>query len=171
MKRLLALCLLLAGCATAPSTAPALPDWDVIPGAVLDGLCSRLTMDGVASGGSVAVVSTTQPLATTRAMATLSRGQKPVRVVAPPAEAQIPIAARGSACNWQLIDGADREKYFDTMVVELSAPVANPFSRTDAGLFARVSLGGAHPSWYWIPLSPRGGGWASSLVTVLPPAD
>lgn len=170
MKRLLLVTLLLAGCATAPAAAPpAVPDWDVIPGAVLDGLCKRLTMDGVASGGSVAIVSTTQPLITSRSMASLSRGEKPVRLVAPPDDNKIQVMASGGACNWQLIESVDRDRNFDRMVVELSQPVANPFSRTDAGLFARVSLGGEHPAWYWIPLSPRGGGWTSGFVAVLPP--
>jgi hypothetical protein len=51
-------------------------------------------------------------------------------------------------------------------VVELSAPFANPFGK-EAGIVARVSLGGQHPAYYYIPLASRGDHWVVGYVSVL----
>ena len=66
-------------------------------------------------------------------------------------------------CTWKPIDALDPNREFDTMVVELSAPVANPAHRA-AGIVARVTLGGTHPSWYWIELNPRPSAWAVGRI-------
>jgi hypothetical protein len=54
------------------------------------------------------------------------------------------------------------------MVVELSAPAANPFRRPEAGMFVRISLAGEHGQWYWISLLPTAGGWVVGNIEALP---
>jgi hypothetical protein len=53
------------------------------------------------------------------------------------------------------------------MIVELSSPLHNPFEWRNVGIFARVSLGGHHASWYWISIAPYGNGWAVARITPL----
>ncbi|HEX2060509.1 MAG TPA: hypothetical protein VHK90_07190, partial [Thermoanaerobaculia bacterium] len=79
----------------------------------------------------------------------------------------IPIATTPGSCAWQPIDVRDLQRNEDMMVVELSAPIPNPFRSGEAGLFARASLAGQHNSWYWIPLVPRGERWSAGLASVL----
>jgi hypothetical protein len=146
---------LLAGCASRPQLEPA-PEWDAVPAAVISALCERLKIDSVAHQGDLAIVRTTQPIVSAAALAGLARrNMKSANLIllAEEASAQqktIPLLIPQNGCAWQPVDYLDRVKHRDVMVVELSSPIRNPFAR-EAGMFARVSLGGTTASWYWIP--------------------
>jgi len=170
----IALLLLLTACATTPKAPPlAAPQWDVVPPAVLDVLCSRLQMDAIATTGSLAIVDTTRPLANQQSLSALSvmaRGRvKGERIGTSAAEANraIPLMTTGTACPWRPIRVEDLQRYRDEMVVELSAPAINPFSPKEGGLFVRVALGGENPSWYWVELVHHGDRWSIGFVHVL----
>jgi len=166
--------LLLTACAASSNNPPLVaPQWDAVPPPVLDALCARLQMDAIATSGALAVIDTTQPLATAQSFSALSvMAVGPVksdRLVTSAAEANrtIPLMTTGTACEWRPIRAADRAQHRDEVIVELSAPAINPFSRKQAGLFARASLEGATPSWYWIALVPQGDRWAIGSVHVI----
>ncbi len=161
------LSLLAVSCASAPPAGPDAPEWDAIPPAIAEGLCGRLKMDALASG-PVTIVKVTQPLASARTLGALAGVSKPRARRGgsqPPAPVNraIPVAVVNGTCNWTSIDVRDVPKHQDEMLVELSAPLPNPYTAGEAGLFARITLGGEHPSWYWIPLIWTGNGWTSRL--------
>lgn len=167
------LVLLLTACASQPKPLRA-PEWDVIPQGVMDTFCLRLQAEGVAAGAPVTVVNVTQPIASMRVLAALA-GPRPKKVTPERAaealqgaQKTIPLTLAQSACTWIAIDAAAAHKRADQMVVEMSAPVANPFTPGTAGVFVRVSLAGEHPSWYWISLIPTTGGWTIGYIHALP---
>jgi hypothetical protein len=45
------------------------------------------------------------------------------------------------------------------MVLQMSAPLANPFAGGNLGIVARVSLGEEATVWYWVPMAERAGKW------------
>ncbi len=162
--------LLLTACASAPQPAgPLAPEWEAVPAGIADALCLRLKMDAIATG-AVTIVQTTQPLATPLTLGALGnitkkRG-KPSN--APIVNRVIPIVLTSAgSCTWTAIDVSAIPRHADEMVVELSAPVPNPYATGDAGIFARVSLAGEHSTWYWLPLVQRGGGWSAGLALPL----
>lgn len=164
------LTVLAISCASAPPPGPEAPEWAAVPPAIAEGLCARLKMDALASG-PVTIVKVTQPLANTRSMAALAavsdpRGRKKGASAAPVNRA-IPVSVVNGSCSWTAIDVRDMPRHRDEMLVELSAPLPNPHTAGEAGLFARVSLGGEHPAWYWIPLAWRGNGWSAGLALPL----
>jgi hypothetical protein len=165
--RTLALLLLFTVLPIEAAPRPTAPDWEMVPSGVVDALCQRLKMDAIATG-SLAIVRVTQPLITPQSIATLA-GPKKVRK-APSVSfvnRAIPIDFTGTDCHWRPIEAGKLGQLADEMVVELSAPLANPYSKGEAGLFVRVTLGGEHPAWYWISLVPAGEGWAVRFVFVL----
>lgn len=168
--------LLLTSCASTPPKPVATPAWDSVPGTVLDALCQRLLDDGVGSSGApVGVVRTTQPIATPQAVAALgamtTRGGKAsgerVAEALRAGQRTIPVQLGGPACSWRAVKALDATRHADAMIVEISAPIVNPFGRGEPGLIVRVSLGGTHPAWYWIPLAQYRGGWAIGRVLPL----
>lgn len=169
LSALLPLCALFLACSS-PPPAPAVPQWDAIPSGVADALCTRLKMDAIATG-DVTVVRVTQPLVTPENIAALAGISSRSKVIVPESmlvNRAVPVGTVRGACAWVPIDVRDMPKHFDEMVVEISAPIPNPYERGQAGLFARVSLAEQHPTWYWIPLLPRGEGWSAGFVSVLP---
>lgn len=168
--RQLLLVLLLSSCASAPPAALVAPEWDVVPSGVIDVVCTRLRDDAIST---VAVLKTTQRIATPQGLAVLggSYGKRTTndRITAVLAAAQKPVAveAKSSVCSVTPIDRLDGRLHTDLMILELSSPVANPFARNEAGLFARVSLGGQHPAWYWIPLGRMGSQWIAGQALPL----
>lgn len=165
----LVLLFFLASCATTPDAPPAVPEWDAVPAGVVEALCQRLRNDGLASG-SVAIVRITQPLVTPATVAALagSRPRQRARGVEGPfMNRAIPVVTGGSSCEWKPIEATDTERHRDEIVVELSAPVADPYAPGEAGMFARATLAGEYPSWYWISLIPQKGGWSVRFVYVL----
>jgi hypothetical protein len=161
-------------CATKPPLAPVAPEWDAVPQGVIDMFCSRLKAEGVAEGAPVAIVSTTQPIATMNSIAALA-GPTPrradVQVATDALQASkrsIPLTLGPGDCAWIAIDSKNAYRRTDQMIVEMSAPAANPFERAEAGMFVRVSLAGEHGQWYWIALLPRAGGWVVGHIEALP---
>ena len=137
----------------------------MVPAGIVEAFCSRLRMDAIATGSGLAIVRTTQPIATGQAYAGLGRSVGSKAVTAPEPSRSIPIDLGSGSCGWIPIDSMNAQRDRDVMVVELSSPVSNPFVRGAAGVFARVSLGGEHPAWYWIGLVPSGSGWTIGSIT------
>lgn len=171
MKTALIALLLLTACATRPSTPLTAPE--SVPAAVLEALCGRLRIDAIASTAPLAIVTETRPLATPQSMNALSitaRGRiRANRMAASAVEANrtLPVAVEGASCTWRPVAPAQLARHRDEMLVELSAPTVNPFAPREAGMFARVTVGGEGASWYWISLVPYGGRWAVGGVSVL----
>ena len=168
-----ALLLLLTACTTRPP-APPLVAPDSVSAAVLEGLCGRLRIDAIASPTApLAVVSETRPLATRESMGALAmtaRGRvKGNRIPASAVEANrtVPVTVRNGQCTWRAVAPAQIDGHRDEMLVELSAPAINPYAPKEAGVFARVAVGGDGASWYWISLHPYGDQWAVGNVSVL----
>lgn len=169
MKIVLPVLFFLSSCATTASTLHPSPEWDTVPASIVQALCNRLRDDGVAGSGDLAIVRTTQPLVTTgaiRALADSPRAANPVRIAEEISARQktIPLLVPTSGCTWKPIDYLDPQRHGDIMVVELSSPFAHPFAMRAAGLFARVSLGGRHANWYWIPLMRAGDDWSLGRI-------
>jgi hypothetical protein len=147
-----------------------------MPALVLDSFCSSFRDEGISSSTTINVVKTAQPsLITPASMQSLSESVfyhgllDPSRAAAAAlvTAADIPITIP-QTCAWRGIAGNTATRYADTMTLELSPPIVNPFSRNAAGLFARIALAGEAPTWYWLPLVPRGEMWAAGRLTVLP---
>ena len=169
---------LFLACATGPSTPPPprLPQWNAMPAAILDSFCSNFRDEGISMSTTINVVKTAQPsLITPLSMQSLSdsffyRGaldSSRAAATATATAAEIPITIPPT-CSWRGIAPNTASRYTDTMTLELSPPIVNPFSRNAAGLFARMALAGESPTWYWLPLIPRGETWTSGRLTVLP---
>ncbi|HET7437668.1 MAG TPA: hypothetical protein VFN10_23385 [Thermoanaerobaculia bacterium] len=171
LSSLPAIALLAAACSSS-SLLPAVPapQWDVVPAGVVDALCSRLRADAVASG-TIAIVSTTQPLATNESLGALGHATQKRADAMRAAEAlrtggkAIPLTIHQGSCDWQPLAAPSHQA--DQLVVELSAPIPNPFANQESGMFARVSLAGDSATWYWIPLGSRGGVWAVGNIMPL----
>ena len=162
--------LALVSCASKQPVVPAVPSWDVVPLEVVEALCSRLKMDAVATG-RLTIVEVTQPLATPRSLAAV-RSATPGRHQGASGPAQVvhhalPLTLEGSSCQWKPVESR-ASAGSDEMVVELSAPLSNPYLPSEAGMFVRVGLGGHHESWYWISLMTNGKAWGVRFVSVLP---
>ncbi len=178
MRRIVVVLLLLTGCATAAKAPPPprMPQWSSMPASVLDAFCSSFRDEGISSSTTVNVVKTAQPLLITpTAMQALSDSffyhgpMDPARAAAAATAdaSEIPIAIP-PGCAWRGVAAGSRSKYIDTLTLELSPPIMNPFTRNAAGIFARVALADESPSWYWLPLSPHGDTWAAGRITLLP---
>ena len=171
MKKLLLVagCWLLAVSCASPPPPVSAPAWELIPAGVTDLLCARLQMDALATG-SVAAIRVTQPLVSTESVAALRASVSSPKAVRRPGTIAIVNRALpiqfGQRCAWKPLDVFD-PRPADEMVVEFSAPIPNPVIPSEAGLFARVSLAGDHPAWYWIALVPKGDQWAARWVYVL----
>lgn len=173
MKRTVvgALFLLSVGCAS-QAPGPTRPDWNVLPGAVLEAFCMKLNAEGVATDGApVAIVKTTQPLVSTSSLRSLSaayfkaKGRADAVSEAMATTEAVPLTI-GGTCAWQPIDMIDQDRDINTMIAEISPVIPNPFAKNEAGMFARLSVGGKNAQLYWIPLGYRGGRWG--LGTVMP---
>ena len=166
MKFAVIAALLLTACSSSAPPAPLVPEWDVIPAGVVSALCTRMENDAMTSG-TLTLIKTTRPLVTTPVLGALARGASRMRPVPPPSNAELPVQVpTGTTCTFTPANAIDPNLHYDQMVVELSAPFANPFGK-EAGIVARVSLGGQQPAYYYIPLASRGGGWSIGFVSVL----
>lgn len=147
-----------------------------MPASVLDSFCSNLRDEGISNSTTINVVKTAQPsLITPLTMQSLSdsffyhgpldSARAAAAATATASEISITIP---TSCGWRGIAANSATRYPDTMTLELSPPIANPFSRNAAGIFARIALAGESPTWYWLPLVPRGETWTAGRLTVLP---
>ena len=175
MKRFLAPALLLLTSCTSAAYLPAVaaPSWDTVPAGVVEALCRRLHDDAIATG-VLGIVKTTQPLTSSQSLGALGHAAQKRGDATRAAEAMksgtrvIPISfGDESSCEWVQVAPAEARKQSDQMTVEISAPIPNPFAPQEAGMFARVSLGGQMPAWYWIPLGSRNGAWAVGHIMPL----
>ena len=159
--------LVFASCASAPPRE--VPRWDVVPSTVVEALCQRLHSDGLASGPLI-IVRVTQPLATPENVAALEGAVDDGRTIrkTPPVivNRAIPIDIGRGSCAWHPVDVRE-SRSADSMVVEISSPLINPYTPNEAGVFARASLATEHPAWYWVAMSPAEDGWAVRRVLVL----
>jgi hypothetical protein len=168
---------LIAACATAKAPPPPrLPQWKAIPSVILDSLCANFRDEGISTSGTINLVITAQPaLITPMSMDALStsffyRGPLDASHAAAAAAAEaveLPIGI-SRTCAWRGIAAKNVSNYADTLTLEISPPIVNPFARSAAGLFARIALGNESPTWYWLPLIPRGDSWIAGRLTVLP---
>lgn len=160
---------LAAACAsnTPPPIQP--PAWTQVPAALLDTVCGKLQEEGVTMD-NLAIARTTQPLvnaASLRSVAHLYGKDADASSLAQiynNATQALPLALTESHCTWKPIAKLDPVRDHDQMVVEISAPIPNPFTRNEAGVLARLSVGGHDSQWYWIPLGNRKGAWGIGLV-------
>jgi hypothetical protein len=173
-----ALLLLLAACASAPKAPPPprLPQWNAVPAAVLDSFCSSFRDEGISMSTTINVVKTTQSsLITPSSMQSLSDSffyhglidPSHAASTANTGAAEIPIGIP-PGCSWRGIAPNTASRYTDTLTLELSPPIVNPYTRNAAGLFARMALADESPTWYWLPLNPKGETWMAGRLTVLP---
>jgi len=165
------------GCASSSTPPPPrLPQWSTMPASILDSFCSSLRDEGISSATTVNVVKTAQPsLITPLTMQALSESSfyhgpldsSRAAAAATSTAAEIPLVIP-TTCAWRGIAPNTATRYTDTMTLELSPPIVNPFARNAAGLFARIALAGESPTWYWLPLIPRGETWTTGRLTLLP---
>jgi len=173
----IAIALVLTGCATAKAPPPPhLPQWSAIPASVLDSFCASLHDEGISNTTTLNIVKTTQTsLITPLAMQALADSffyHGPLAPTHTSAAAlatasEVPIGIPGG-CAWPGIAPHSAEKYADTLTLEVSPPIVNPYARNAAGIFARMALGTESPTWYWLPLVARGESWMAGRITVLP---
>ncbi|MEA2164597.1 MAG: hypothetical protein QOK37_2724 [Thermoanaerobaculia bacterium] len=168
--------LLFISCATATAPPPSrVPQWTTMPASVLDALCANFRDEGISTETTVNVVKTAQrSLITPQSMQTLAESQfyhgkidlARAATAAADEAVEIPLTIT-HGCAWRPIEPGSGARYHDTMTLELSPPIANPFARNSAGIFARMALGGEAPTWYWMPLIPRGDTWTAGRLTIL----
>ncbi|HXH40581.1 MAG TPA: hypothetical protein VNN08_18260, partial [Thermoanaerobaculia bacterium] len=169
--------LLFIACATTTTPPPPrVPQWTTVPAAVLESLCSEFRDEGISTVTTINVVRTAQPsLITPYSMQALANSSfyhgsldsAHAAANATAGAAELPITLP-SGCAWRGIAPKSGSRYIDTMTLEISPPIANPFDRNAAGLFARMALADESPTWYWLPLVARGGTWAAGRLTTLP---
>ena len=147
-----------------------------MPAAVLDSFCSNFRDEGISMSTTINVVKTTQSsLITPLSMQSLSDSvfyhgpldSSSASATATASAAEVPITIP-QTCAWRGIAPNTATRYTDTMTLEISPPIVNPFVRNAAGLFARIALAGEAPTWYWLPLVPRGETWTAGRLTLLP---
>ncbi|SRR5581483_2986260 len=172
MKKLLPALFLFAACASAPPARP--PQWSEIPAPILNALCAKLHSEGVSHESQISLLKTTRPLITANSIGGLGRAfgkQGDSAMMADVLNSSLqplPLAVtQGGNCNWRPVDRIDARRDHETLIVEVSAPFVNPFERGEAGLFARMSVGGQAPQWYWIPVAEHNGAWAIGMVLPL----
>ncbi len=171
MKRTLPALLLLAACATATAPPKKAPEWTTVPAPILNAFCARLRGEGVARDSQILVLKMTQPLITASSIdglgqAFFKRGNsvmmsEALNAVVKPIPLTIPTSG---SCTWLPIDAVDRRRDHERIILELSTPFVNPYSRGESGLFARMSVGGQAAEWFWIPVAERNGEWAIGMV-------
>ena len=168
---------LMTGCATASAPPPPhLPQWTSVPAMVLDSFCSGFHDEGISGTTTINIVKTAQPMlisaSSMEALSNLSfyHGKTdPARAAtnAGAGATELPITIP-QGCAWRVIAPNTGPKYTDTLTWEISPPLVNPYTRNSAGLFARLALAGESPTWYWLPLIPRGESWVAGRLAVLP---
>lgn len=167
MRRIAAALLLIAACKSAP---PPPPTFTSVPRGALDAMCLRLKDEGISS--ELRVVRNSQPLISPASLQAL--GEAAFARIAPNTDAlqaaaalSIPIEVRPDSCARRTIDVIDPMRDSDAMILEFSAPFANPFSKKQLGVLARLTVGGESPTWYWIPLVQQKDRWIAGQPSTL----
>ncbi len=172
MKTLLPALFLVAACASAPSATP--PRWTEVPAPILNAFCAKIRGEGVSHESLLSVLKTTRPLISANSLGALGasfgkQGNSAMMADVLNSSLQpLPLAVTpGGNCNWRPVEKFDKTRDHETLIVEFSAPFVNPFTRGESGLFARMSVGGQAPQWYWIPVAEHNGAWAIGIVLPL----
>ena len=167
MRRIAAALLLIAACKSAP---PPPPTFTSVPRGALDAMCLRLKDEGISS--ELRVVRNSQPLISPASLQAL--GEAAFARIAPNTDAlqaaaalSIPIEVRPDSCARRTIDVIDPLRDNDAMILEFSAPFANPFASRQIGVLARLTVGGESPTWYWIPLVQQKDRWIAGQPSTL----
>jgi len=169
MKVLLPIVLVLSACASAPPPAK-VPQWSSIPRTVLDAFCAEARAEGLAHETPINVVMTTQPVSAAAITALAERSMKALHNAADVAEQMnanlpsMPVDVASDVCPWNAVTRLDRRRDADVMVVQVSAPFANPFQRGETGMLLRLSLGGESSMWFWLPITERNGRWGAGRI-------
>jgi len=164
--------LLLAACASAPPKPTLPPAWTQMPAAVLDTICAKLQEEGITID-NLAIAKTTQPIVTAASLRSVAHqygkdaDTSALAQIYTTAIQPMPLALNESRCAWKPIAKLDPIRDHDQLVVEISAPIPNPFARNEAGILARMTLGGHDSQWYWIPLGQKNGQWGIGIVLPL----
>ncbi len=160
--------LLLAACASPPPATA--PDWQQLPPLISEAICGRLRAEAISTSNPILIVKTTEPIITgpsVRSVAHLYFKDTEASTLAAALSTGEPMPVLlGSSCAWEPIERLNARKHADRLVLQLSKPFVNPFARSEAGVLARLSIGGHDAQWYWIPLAQRKGRWL--IGTVLP---
>jgi hypothetical protein len=166
---------LLSSCATTKKPPMKAPEWTSIPPLVTEALCARAHSEAIPTAAAIAVIRTTQPLITARAVNSLAHAYwKQTNLSVQVADelgrsvTQLPVTITNSgSCLFEALDASEKRRDSDELLLQVSSPFVNPFTRGEAGLFARISLGDREPSWYWVPLAERNGHWLIGGVMLL----
>lgn len=157
-------CTIAASCASSSAPPTRAPELTSVPSLVVEAFCTKLHSEGVASGGSIAVISTSQPIITGASLRSLAHAYYRdgelggIAEVINAALKPVKVDLAGSrSCDWTAVDKLDPEKLAQTPVVEFSAPFPNPFAKGESGVLARMSIGDRDAQWYWIPIAERRG--------------
>jgi len=71
-------------------------------------------------------------------------------------------------CRWYAIESLKSADISDSLVLELSAILENPYVQDQHGLFARFSYGGQRGAgWYWVALEQQQNIWRLVDVRLL----
>jgi hypothetical protein len=159
-------------CASTPPPAK-VPNWSSVPRTVLDAFCVEARAEGLAHETPINVVASTQPVSPGAITGLAERSMKSLHNAADVAEQlnanlpELPIDVASDVCPWNTVTRLDRRRDADVMVVQISAPFVNPFTRGETGSLLRLSLGGESSLWFWIPLNERNGKWLAGRVRAL----
>jgi hypothetical protein len=174
-----ALCL---SCRSAPPVVGREPvTWSRIPSGVLDALCaSSIRNEGIGRQTIINVVPRSQALVSAASLVSLRRvyfvkpgkGLEKTPQMAESIAAGLPsipvdLPAGGRSCNWAILEHFDRTRDNEKMILQISAPFANPYSKTEWGSFARLSVGGEAAAWFWVPMKTKESIVAIGHVTAL----
>ncbi len=132
-------------------------------------MCGLLTSEGMTS--EIRVVKVTRPLITAATLQALADaafyGGRSSGSAAEAGNTAVSVELPPKSCIARSIDTLDPRRDRDVMVIQFSAPLANPFERGHLGVVVRLSLGDEAPTWYWIPISARAGNWVAGLPSSL----
>jgi hypothetical protein len=158
------------------STRPAVParepfTWTRIPSGVLDSLCATsIRNEGIGRQTTIHVVPRSQSLVSVASLIGLRRAyfvkpgkgleqtpQMAQTITAELMSIPVDIPQTGHSCAWAILDHFDRARDNDKMILQISTPFANPYSKTEWGAFARLTVGGEAASWFWVPMKTKDG--------------
>lgn len=165
--------LLALGCASLKPVQTTAPDLKSVPSIAIEAACTKLRNEGV-TGESAMVVKRTEPSlitgASLRSVAHSYNKDLDASALAATIGSMVqatPIDFRATSCKWQTIEKLDPVAQAQMAVVEFSPPFINPFTKGEAGVLVRMSVGGHDSQWYWIPLGERQGLLGIGLVVPL----
>lgn len=157
-------------CASSDATPFAPPPWTDLPMTVAEAVCLRARGEAISHDAPIAAINITQPgIVNGSSIYSLAHAfgasvSNPVQLADSLRSATtsmpvtFPMAGMGS-CTFRPIEPADQHRVTDVMLLQLSSPIANPFTKKEAGVLARLSLGNRNAMWYWVPLAERKGRW------------